>query len=104
MTDVHATLLAEQAEHLKTRARLKRVEEAYLIREENFLAWIAATKHARSQARRYRLAWMNARQRAAAFNDALIDANKERDALRAEIAMWATRYAEVCTALREVDR
>lgn len=39
-----------------------------------------------SRAERYRLAWTNARERAAALAEALVEADDERDALRAELA------------------
>lgn len=61
---------------------LQRLGEAYQIREQNFADYVLATKDTRASADRYRLAWVNARQRAAAYVEALEDTADERDALR----------------------
>lgn len=72
----------------------------YDIRGEDLLAQIELRRAAEARSRRLLLAWRNARQRAAAFNDALIDAQQERDALRAELANLQRAYIEVCSAMR----
>lgn len=93
MTDYHAALQAEEIEHQKTRDALKRVSSSYEIQQDIISeTLIPSLKTARqdrdlyaSRMERYRLAWQNARQRAAAYVEALEDAADERDALRAEL-------------------
>jgi hypothetical protein len=97
-----AALADERAAHAKARDLAEGYRLLYEERGVDLLAQVEQKRRFQRSARRYRQAWMNARQRAAAFNDALADANKERETLHAEIAMWASRYAEVCTAMREM--
>jgi hypothetical protein len=73
---------------------LKRLGEAYQIREENFTEYIRSTKDTRARAERYRLAWMSARGRAAAHADEINDA-------RAELGELRRAYAEVCAELKD---
>jgi len=63
-------------------AAVERVDDAEAMAAKTVSNWEEMTEAA---VERYRLAWVSARTRAQCLHDALIEADDERDALRAEL-------------------
>lgn len=83
-------LAEEERAHAKTRGELDDARRDATRAREAFNALVYG-----STAERYRLAWTSARQRATNRTDALVDADQERDALRAlvrNVQWYGTGY------------
>lgn len=72
----------------EVRARSAKIETAYRFARVRAVSVLRTLNDAREDAarsRRYQLAWQNARQRADSLHQALVEADEERDYLRAQL-------------------